>query len=113
MRIFRPWIGHQIFSDLTAALIELADIRFECPVYHSAPSGATAGSCGREFGVGTSCSRMTTPTSFASLVAGRDTQTENIGIRKRRRIVYRTKELPVSLIISSTILEAAILVRVG
>src|SRR5579864_9069481 len=31
-----------------------------CPVYQSAPSGATAGSCGLDFGVGTSYSRMET-----------------------------------------------------
>src|SRR5439155_13974386 len=55
-----------------------------CPVYHSAPSEATAGSCGREFGVGTSYSRITTPTSVLSLLTGRDTQTANIGMRKRR-----------------------------
>src|SRR6266542_4960953 len=35
------------------------------PVYQSAPSGATSGSCGRESGVGTSHSRMTTFRSAA------------------------------------------------
>src|SRR5437870_5449671 len=31
-----------------------------CPVYQSEPSGATAGSCGRDFGVGTSNSLIVT-----------------------------------------------------
>ena len=31
-----------------------------CPVYQSEPSGATAGSCGRDFGVGTSYSWICT-----------------------------------------------------
>src|SRR5579864_4382867 len=31
-----------------------------CPVYQSAPSGARAGSCGRDFGVGTSYSLIVT-----------------------------------------------------
>src|SRR5215470_2988602 len=31
-----------------------------CPVYQSAPSGASAGSCGRDFAVGTSYSLMGT-----------------------------------------------------
>src|SRR5271166_2599713 len=31
-----------------------------CPVYQSEPSGASAGSCGRDFGVGTSNSRICT-----------------------------------------------------
>src|SRR6266567_8291771 len=52
-----------------------------CPVYHNAPSGATAGSCGREFGVGTSYSRMVTLTS---LDTGRATQKTNNGKRKRK-----------------------------
>src|SRR2546425_6602089 len=52
-----------------------------CPVYHNALSGATAGSCGREFGVGTSYSLMVT---LASLVTGRAAQKTNNGKRKNK-----------------------------
>src|SRR6266498_5305165 len=52
-----------------------------CPVYHKELSGATAGSCGREFGVGTSNSRIVT---FTSLVTGRAAQKTNNGKRKRK-----------------------------
>src|SRR5580658_454939 len=39
-----------------------------CPVYQSEPSGASAGSCGRDFGVGTSYSWIRT-FSVAAVVA--------------------------------------------
>src|SRR5205807_3656589 len=42
-----------------------------CPVYQSDPSGATAGSCGREFGVGTSHSLIDTLAPVAARVAVR------------------------------------------
>jgi hypothetical protein len=40
------------------------------PVHHSEPSGATAGSCGPEFGVGTFHSRIVTSSALALLPAG-------------------------------------------
>jgi hypothetical protein len=49
-RIFLKFSSLRIEPNLFAA----------CPVYHSEPSGASAGSCGRDFGVGTSYSRICT-----------------------------------------------------
>src|SRR5947207_6589872 len=59
-----------------------------CPVYHNAPSGATAGSCGREFGVGTSYSRIVT---LASFVSGRDIQKTRNGRTDKRGILRNMK----------------------
>src|SRR5437660_7936047 len=51
-----------------------------CPVYQSEPSGASAGSCGRDFGVGTSYSlistfSVSTATNPASVAAKANRQT--------------------------------------
>src|SRR5215469_8667456 len=56
-----------------------------CPVYQSDPSGATAGSWGRDLGVGTSNSLIETCAEAAtSIVAARQTATEaKIGLSTR------------------------------
>src|SRR6266498_4723471 len=72
------------------------------PVYHSAPSAATAGSCGREFGVGTSYSRMVT---LRSLVIGRDAQKMSKGTREKRRILFSMTDNLLLPIINPSLVE--------
>src|SRR5512141_591036 len=50
------------------------------PVYQSAPSGAASGSWGRDSGVGTSPSRITTLTFEAAVSAAAATETRRNGI---------------------------------
>src|SRR5246127_3819246 len=52
------------------------------PVYQSEPSGASAGSCGRDLGVGTSYSLMGTlnaPTAASAVTAAIIVKTQNLG----------------------------------